>query len=292
MDKIIFAMPGNESVANKIALKLELPVGEMELRSFPDAETYVRLLSDVSKKEVIIVCTLYQPDSKLLPLYFLSKLLKDFGAEKITLMAPYLSYMRQDKRFHDGEAITSNYFASLISSFADELITIDPHLHRRNSMSEIYSIPCKVLHAAPLISNWITENIEMPLLVGPDSESEQWVKETAEKIKTPYIVLSKIRISDTEVKISVPEVEQFKQHTPVLIDDIISTARTMMVTAEHLSEAGLKPVTCIGVHGLFAGNAYNELLQAGVGKIITCNTIPHHTNKIDMSELIINSLKC
>lgn len=292
MDKIIFAMPGNESVANKIALKLELPVGEMELRSFPDAETYVRLLSDVSKKEVIIVCTLYQPDSKLLPLYFLSKLLKDFGAEKITLVAPYLSYMRQDKRFHDGEAITSNYFASLISSFADELITIDPHLHRRNSMSEIYSIPCKVLHAAPLISNWITENIEMPLLVGPDSESEQWVKETAEKIKTPYIVLSKIRISDTEVKISVPEVEQFKQHTPVLIDDIISTARTMMVTAEHLSEAGLKPVTCIGVHGLFAGNAYNELLQAGVGKIITCNTIPHHTNKIDMSELIINSLKC
>jgi ribose-phosphate pyrophosphokinase len=292
MDKIIFAMPGNESVANKIALKIELPVGEMELRSFPDAETYVRLLSDVSKKEVIIVCTLNQPDSKLLPLYFLSKLLKDFGAEKITLVAPYLSYMRQDKRFHDGEAITSNYFASLISSFADELITIDPHLHRRNSMSEIYSIPCKVLHAAPLISNWITENIEMPLLVGPDSESEQWVKETAEKIKTPYIVLSKIRISDTEVKISVPEVEQFKQHTPVLIDDIISTARTMMVTAEHLSEAGLKPVTCIGVHGLFAGNAYNELLQAGVGKIITCNTIPHHTNKIDMSELIINSLKC
>ncbi len=292
MDKIIFAMPGNESVANKIALKLELPVGEMELRSFPDAETYVRLLSDVSKKEVIIICTLYQPDSKLLPLYFLSKLLKDFGAGKITLVAPYLSYMRQDKRFHDGEAITSNYFASLISSFADELITIDPHLHRRNSMSEIYSIPCKVLHAAPLISNWITENIEMPLLVGPDSESEQWVKETAEKIKTPYIVLSKIRISDTEVKISVPEVEQFKQHTPVLIDDIISTARTMMVTAEHLSEAGLKPVTCIGVHGLFAGNAYDELLQAGVGKIITCNTIPHHTNKIDVSELIINSLNC
>ena len=201
MNRIIFAMPGNEIIANTIASKLQLPVGEMLLRSFPDAETYIRILSNVAKKEVIIISTLYQPDAKLLPLYFLSRLLKDEGAAKITLVVPYLSYMRQDKQFHDGEAITSAYFAALLSSFADELITIDPHLHRRNSMSEIYSIPCKVLHAAPLISAWIKDNIKMPLLVGPDSESEQWVAETAAKINTPFIVLNKTRISDTEVKI-------------------------------------------------------------------------------------------
>ncbi len=290
MDKIIFALPGNETIANTIADKLHFPVGEMVLRSFPDAETYVRVLSDVDGKNAILVSTLNQPDAKLLPLYFLAKLLKDLGAAKVTLIAPYLSYMRQDKRFHDGEAISSEYFATLLSSFADELITIDPHLHRRNSMSEIYTIPCKVLHAAPLISSWIKENIEMPLLVGPDSESEQWVAETAAKMNTPYIVLNKERISDTEVKISVPDVVQFKNHTPVLVDDIISTAKTMIVTAKHLSEAGLKPVTCIGVHGLFAGNAYEDLLKAGVGRIITCNTIPHLSNEIDVSDLIINSL--
>jgi ribose-phosphate pyrophosphokinase len=88
----------------------------------------------------------------------------------------------------------------------------------------------------------------------------------------------------------VPDVVQFKNHTPVLVDDIISTAKTMIVTAKHLSEAGLKPVTCIGVHGLFAGNAYEDLLKAGVGRIITCNTIPHLSNEIDVSNLIINSL--
>ena len=290
MDKIIFALPGNETIANTIADKLHFPVGEMVLRSFPDAETYVRVLSNVDGENAILVSTLYQPNSKLLPLYFLAKLLKDLGASKVTLIAPYLSYMRQDKRFHDGEAISSEYFATLLSSFADELITIDPHLHRRNSMSEIYTIPCKVLHAAPLISSWIKENIEMPLLVGPDSESEQWVAETAAKMNTPYIVLNKERISDTEVKISVPDVVQFKNHTPVLVDDIISTAKTMIVTEKHLSEAGLKPVTCIGVHGLFAGNAYEDLLKAGVGRIITCNTIPHLSNEIDVSNLIINSL--
>jgi len=290
MDKIIFAMPGNETIANAIADKLHFPVGEMVLRSFPDAETYVRVLSDVDGKNAILVSTLYQPDAKLMPLYFIAKLLKDLGAAKVTLIAPYLSYMRQDKRFHDGEAVSSEYFAELLSSFVDELITIDPHLHRRNSMSEIYTIPCKVLHAAPLISSWIKENIEMPLLVGPDSESEQWVAETAAKMNTPYIVLNKERISDTEVRISVPDVVQFKNYTPVLVDDIISTAKTMIVTAKHLSEAGLKPVTCIGVHGLFAGNAYEDLLKAGVGRIITCNTIPHLSNEIDVSNLIRNSL--
>lgn len=290
MEKIIFALPGNESITNNIAHELHLPVGEMILRSFPDEETYVRVLSNVSSKNVILVSTLYQPDSKLLPLYFLAKLLKDLGAARITLVSPYLSYMRQDKRFHDGEAITSEYFAALVSSFVDELITVDPHLHRRNSMAEIYTIPCKVLHAAPLISSWIKNNIEMPLLVGPDSESEQWVAETAAKMNTPYIVLNKERISDNEVKIAVPKVDQFKNHTPVLVDDIISTAKTMITTTKHLMDAGLKAVTCIGVHGLFAGDAYEDLLKTGAGQIITCNTIPHISNKIDVSDLIIGSL--
>lgn len=290
MEKIIFGLPGNETIARNISLKTEIPVGEMIFRHFPDEETYIRILSDVSGKEIILIATLYQPDSKFLGLYFLSRLLKDTGALKISLIVPYLAYMRQDKRFYTGEAITSEYFATLLSSFADELITIDPHLHRRNSMSEIYTIPCKVLHAAPLISGWIKKNIDMPLLVGPDSESEQWVAETAAKMNTPYIVLNKTRLSDTEVIISVPNVEQYKDYTPVLVDDIISTAKTMIVTIKHLKEAGLKPVTCVGVHGLFAGNAYDDLVKSGAGRIVTCNTIIHPSNEIDVTDLIINSL--
>jgi ribose-phosphate pyrophosphokinase len=290
MNKIIFALPGNEILAKNISKKMNIAIGNFTLRQFPDQETYIRLLTDVKSKEVIIIDTLYQPDTKFLTLYFLSKLLKDSGALKITLVTPYLSYMRQDKQFLEGEAITSKYFASLISTFTDELITIDPHLHRRKSMSEIYTIPCKVLHATLLISDWILKNIDMPLLVGPDIESEQWVAETASQMKTPYIVLEKIRISDNEVKISMPKTEQYKNHTPVLIDDIISTARTMIVTVEHLKEAGMKPAVCIGVHGLFSGNAYDDLLNSGAGKVITCNTIPHISNEIDVSDLIAGSL--
>lgn len=290
METIVFALPGNELLADKISSSLNATKGELVIRRFPDRESYVRVITDVKDKEVILVCTLHEPDEKLLQLFFLSKNLKDLGAKKIKLVAPYLAYMRQDKIFNAGEAVTSEYFAKLISSFADELITIDPHLHRRHSMSEIYSIPCSVLHASGLVSKYIKEEIENPLLIGPDSESEQWVSEVAKNAGAPFIVLQKERHGDKDVKVTVPQVEKVKDRTPVLVDDIVSTAHTMIETIKHLKKAKMKSPVCIGVHAVFAGNAYEELKSSGAKIVVTCNTIPHSSNKIDITELIIGNI--
>jgi ribose-phosphate pyrophosphokinase len=288
--KTIIPLQGNEALAGKIASAINAEVGEVSIRPFPDGETYVRILSDVKDKEVIIVATLHYPDDKLLPLYFLTSLLKDSGVKKITLVAPYLAYMRQDKKFQPGEAVTSGYFASLISTFADRLITIDPHLHRRHSMSEIYTIPCTVIHASSHISEYINKHIQNPLLIGPDAESEQWVSMVAKEAQAPFIILQKERLGDNSVKVSIPQVEQYRNHTPVLVDDIISTARTMIESVKHLSDLNMKPPICIGVHAVFAGRAYEDLLNSGVEKVITCNTIPHISNQIDLSQSIIEAL--
>jgi len=291
MRPIVFTLPGNELLAESITKEIKGERGEFILRQFPDEETYVRVLSNVKGKEVIIVCTLHQPDIKLLPLLFLCRLLRDLKVKSICLIAPYLAYMRQDKQFNPGEAVTSEYFATLLSSLVDRIITVDPHLHRRASMKEIYSIPCEVLHASGLISEWIKNNIPNALLMGPDSESEQWVSEVAKNANAPFIVLQKIRHSDSDVEISVPHVEKYKDHIPVLIDDIISTARTMIETVEHLKKAGMKPSVCIGIHAVFAGNSYEGLKKSGVSRVITCNTIIHESNAIDISGIIINVLK-
>ena len=290
MDTIVFALPGNEMLAKTIADSIKAELGEVVIRQFPDGETYVQVLSDVKNKKTIMVCTLARPDEKLLPLYFLSKTLKSLGAACTCLVAPYLAYMRQDKVFKRGEGVTSEYFASLISEFADTLITIDPHLHRRRSMSEIYSIPCDVLHASPLISKYISEHITNPLLIGPDAESEQWVSEVARNANAPFIVLEKTRLGDRDVKVTVPQVEKFKDHTPVLVDDIISTARTMIETVRHIKNAGMKSPVCIGVHAVFAGNSFEELKQSGVDKVVTCNTIPHSSNQIEITTLLAESI--
>jgi ribose-phosphate pyrophosphokinase len=244
----------------------------------------------VEEKEVIVVCTLHQPDAKLLPLLFLCSLLRDLKVKSICLVAPYLAYMRQDKQFNPGEAVTSEYFAKLLSSLVDRLITVDPHLHRRVSMKEIYSIPCEVLHADGLISKWVKKNVPNALLIGPDSESEQWVSEVAKNAGVPFIVLQKIRHGDRDVEVSVPQVEGYKNYTPVLVDDIISTARTMIETVGLFKKVGMKPPVCIGVHAVFAGNAYEDLRKSGVSQVVTCNTVLHESNAIDIGEIIIPHL--
>ena len=291
MDKaLFFALPGNEKLAADLAVLMGGDIGKLNIRHFPDGETYINVESNVLGTEIIIVASLHQPDDKFLPLYFLCKTLKELGAYSVKLVAPYLAYMRQDKRFKSGECISSDLFAHLFSTFIDELITIDPHLHRHHEMGEIYSIPAKVVHAAPLIAEWIKINIPDALLVGPDEESEQWVSAVAKDCEKPFIVLKKIRKGDKVVTIQVPDVSAWKNHTPVLVDDIISTARTMIETIGHLNKAGYKPSVCIGVHGIFAGNAFDELSKTGT-RIITCNTVPHQTNCIEVNKLIADAIK-
>lgn len=280
---LLFAYPGNERLAEMLIEETGYELGMLDFHHFPDGENLVRLGTEVKGQDIILLCSLDRPDEKAVSLMFFAQTAKELGAKSVGLIAPYLGYMRQDKRFHEGEAITSDIFASFISDHFDSLITVDPHLHRYKSLSEIYSIPTRVVHAADAIAEWIKNNIDAPVLIGPDSESDQWVSEVAQKAGAPYIILTKTRRGDKDVEVTVPDIEKYKSHTPVLVDDIISTARTMIATVEHLKKAGMAPPICIGVHAVFAGDAYDALKNSGVSSIVTCNTIQHSTNAIDLA---------
>ncbi|MFC1659107.1 ribose-phosphate diphosphokinase [Pseudomonadota bacterium] len=288
---IIFTFPEYKVLAKNIIKSTGYKLGEVTIREFPDKESFVQIHTEVKNKDVIILCGLDRPNEKAVSLIFLLSVCKQYGAKSAGLVAPYLGYMRQDKIFHKGELISSEIFGALLSKYMNWAITIDPHLHRHSKMSEVYSVPFKVLHAADLLSEWIKNNLKKVVLVGPDSESEQWVSSVAKKARVPFIVLQKVRRGDKDVKVSVPDVEKYKNYTPVLVDDIISTARTMVRTVEHLHKAKMKDPICIGIHAVFAGDGYEALTKAKVKKIITSNTITHKTNEIDVSELISDALK-
>src|SRR5690606_5480441 len=264
--------------------------GRCEIRRFPDDESYVRVLDDCRGRRTAILCSLNQPDDRILQLVFLAATLRELGAQSVGLIAPYLAYMRQDKRFHEGEAITSRLFAAQLSAQFDWLITVDPHLHRYRSLSEIYSIPHRLVHAAPLLSTWIQQHVERPLLIGPDSESAQWVEAVAHSAQAPFIVLDKIRSGDRDVMVSTPDVTRWSTHTPILVDDIISTGHTMLQTIAHLCGVGLPAPICIGVHGLFAEQADARLIAAGAARIVTTNSVPHASNAIDLSAALMAAL--
>jgi ribose-phosphate pyrophosphokinase len=291
MNPLVFSLPGNEAFSASLVRALDAEPGAVEIRRFPDGESYVRVISEVAGRACVVVATLDRPDDKILPLSFLATTLRELGASSLTLVAPYLAYMRQDRRFQPGESVTSACFARFLSGWFDALVTVDPHLHRRTALEEIYAVPCKTLHAAHLIARWIKEGVEKPLLIGPDSESEQWVVDVARKADAPWLVLRKERMGDRDVRVSVPDVERWLDRTPILVDDIISTARTMIATVGHLLRAGLKSPVCIGVHAVFAGTAYDDLRAAGAGQIVTCNTIPHESNRIDVCSLLAESMR-
>lgn len=283
---LLFSFGGHETLTTSL-LQNGYQQGKWEFRHFPDGESYVRVLSDVKGRKATILCSLNQPNDKILPLVFLSQVLKELGATSVELITPYLSYMRQDIRFHDGECITSRPFAKLLSGTVDRLITIDPHLHRYHALSEIYSIPAEARHAADIIAAWIRENVEKPLIIGPDAESRQWAEDMANKVGCPFTVLTKTRHGDKDVEVTIPQVEQWRDHQPVLVDDIISTARTMIETIKHLHSLKLADPVCIGIHAVFAEDAYATLQESGVKRIVTCNTITHESNAIDIAPLCI-----
>ena len=199
---LFIPMPGNEATARALARPLGAALGQLELRAFPDGETYLRFDGDLSGRSLAIVCTLDRPNEKILPLLFAAATARELGAIKVGLVAPYLAYMRQDRRFKPGEAVTSREIAQLLSNAFDWMVTVDPHLHRYSSLSEIYRIPTRVVHAASLMSEWIKANVPKPLIIGPDGESEQWVSTVAQDAGAPYAVLEKVRRGDREVEIS------------------------------------------------------------------------------------------
>jgi ribose-phosphate pyrophosphokinase len=287
---LLVIMPGNGAFGTRLASVLDAEIAELEHRRFPDGETYLRFVTAPQGRDVTILCTLDRPDNKVLALLFAAQTARELGARSVGLVCPYLAYMRQDRRFKPGEAVTSKLFATVLSAHFDWLVTVDPHLHRRSSLSQIYFVPAVVVHAAPLIAAWVGPSVERPVLIGPDAESEQWVRAVAEAAGAPHTVLTKVRRGDREVEVSVPELERWSSHTPVLVDDIVSTARTMIATLTHLAAAGARPAVCIAVHGIFAGDAYGDLKRAGATRVVTCNTIPHESNAIDVTDAMAEAV--
>ena len=285
MSPLLLAMPGNELMASLLAAKLSWPVETLELSRFPDGEAHVTIAGDLKGRSLAVVSSLDRPDTKLLPLVFAADAARDLGARKVGLVAPYLAYMRQDKRFRSGEAITAPSFARIISSAFDWLVTVEPHLHRVRALSEIYSIPTTVVHASTAIAAWVKQNVHAPLFVGPDAESAKWVAEAAAKADAPFTILEKRRTGDRSVEVRLKETAIGGDHTPVLCDDIVSTGTTMVEAISTVRRMTSREPLCIAVHALFAPGA-SEVLAQEKARMVTCNTVAHPTNRIDVSDLL------
>ncbi len=287
-NRLIFSLEPHP-LQQSLSEALGAEIGTFETRQFPDGESYLRIEQEVKDKRCVVVADLSHPNHKFLPLIFLLDTLRELGASNIGLVAPYLSYMRQDRRFIKGEALTSRLFAKILSSHVDWLVTVDPHLHRYNALSEIYSVPNKVVQGAPALASWLEGQKDL-LLVGPDSESEQWVADIAAQSGHPFVIGQKIRYGDRHVKVELPDISAYKGATAVIIDDVISSGQTIIECAKTLRHQNIDVIHCAAIHGILSEHSDKTLLQSGLASLVTSNTIPHETNTFDITGLLIEPI--
>lgn len=282
---LLFSL-NNHPLVESLSTAIAGQRGEFKTRRFPDGESYLRVSSAIENTPCVVIADLSHPDEKYLPLVFLLETLRELGASTVGLIAPYLSYMRQDRRFIDGEAVTSRIFARSLSQHIDWLVTVDPHLHRYHSLDEIYSVPSCVVQGAPALAHWLKAQSHL-LLVGPDSESEQWVSNIATFSKHPYVIGEKQRFGDRHVEVKLPDINPFRDRTAVIIDDVISSGQTILQCVKTLQSKGIEKIQCVAVHGIFADHCDKTLLASGLSQLVTSNTIPHTSNAIDITSQLI-----
>ena len=275
--------------ATRIGHSAGLEIKLIKRHRFPDGEIKLRLPALLAP-QVVILRSLQQPNEKLVELLLTAQTARTLGAQHLTLVAPYLAYMRQDIAFEPGEAVSQRLVGRFLATLFDALITVDPHLHRVASLHEAVPVAqAIVLSGAPLLSDLIATRRNKPLLVGPDAESAQWVAVAATRHGFDHAVCQKVRHGDHSVQLELPDMS-IAGRAVVLIDDVASTGQTAAQATHLLLAAGALSVDVAVTHALFAGDALPVLRSAGVGEIWSTDCIAHESNAISMAAPIAAAL--
>lgn len=278
----------HESAA-RIARAAGYPLVRIDRHRFPDGEIKLRLPPSLPD-QVVILRTLNDPNGKLVELLLAAQTARDLGARHLTLVAPYLGYMRQDVAFEPGESISQRIVGRFLAGLFDAVITVDPHLHRVATLQQAVPVAdAVVLSAAPLLSDLIAIQRPQALLVGPDEESKQWVARAAARHGFDHTVCHKVRHGDRAVKIALPDIPVAGRQV-VLLDDVVSTGHTLAQATRQLLAAGAASVDVTVTHALFVGDAWSMILDAGVREVWSTDCVKHASNAISMSRPIGEAL--
>jgi ribose-phosphate pyrophosphokinase len=286
---LVLGFPSYAQQARRLAQRAGLDYADIAVHRFPDGESLVRLPARLPP-QVIFCVSLDDPNSKLIELALAAQTALDLGARRLTLVAPYLCYMRQDVAFHPGEAVSQRIIGALLARHFDTLITVDPHLHRTAELKDAVPVRRAVtLSAAPVMTAWLRQRTDRPLLIGPDAESAQWVSVIAAASGLESGVARKERLGDRSVRVTLPDLPVAGR--PVaLIDDVASTGRSLEDAARQLVERGATSVSALVTHALFIDDALARLRAAGVSQICSTDSVPHATNGMSLDGLLAAAL--
>ena len=290
MNKLsVIAGKSSEDLARKLSKKIKANLVNSQIRVFPDGESKITLIGKISKKKSIVLQSIYPPvDSNLVQVLSLITKAKENSSEVIAVI-PYMGYARQDREFLPGEIVTMKVLGKLFKSAgASKIIVVDIH----SSIGlKYFSIKTKNVTAIPdLVGFFKKLSLKNPLIVSPDQGGKERAKEFAKEFNSDYIALKKTRDRKTgKVKIKTKNLE-VKNRDLILVDDIISTGGSIIKATQFLKKQKCKRIYVACTHALLMNDAEKKIKKAGVTSIISTNTIPGKTSKVDISKTIAKAI--
>jgi ribose-phosphate pyrophosphokinase len=289
MTEHLLAFDDEAVLATALAAALGVPCSIVQRHAFPDGETRLRL-PPMLPANVAVLRGLQQPNAKLTELLLAAAGAREGGVQRLTLVSPYLAYMRQDMAFTPGEVVSQRHLGRLLAAAFDSIVTVDPHLHRVATLDEV--VPGRqglALSAAPLLGRFVAQQLPAALLLAPDEEAGQWVRAAAAAAGLDHAVCHKQRSGDREVVVSLPDVA-VAGRAVVLLDDVASTGRTLVAAARGALAQGALSVDVAVIHGLFVGDALQQVRAAGVRHVWSSDCVPHASNAVSVVPLLAGAL--
>jgi ribose-phosphate pyrophosphokinase len=276
--------------AQRLADLLGIPCRPIEVRRFPDGESLVTAAP--TTPTAILYRSLDHPNDRLVELLLAVSALRDRGAARIILVAPYLGYMRQDAAFHPGEAVSQRVIGRLLAGCVDALVTVDPHLHRVHTLAEVVpGITAVTVSAAATLAETLRGDLPHDaILVGPDAESRPWVESVAAPLGLAVLVGTKHRLGDRQVELAIDGIECVCGRHVVLVDDVISSGATLLRCAALLQAAGAASIEACATHCLARPDDLHALVEGGIARVRSTDTVAGPTASIAIAPALAAAL--
>lgn len=287
MSVTLHAWRDESAQAARLADILGITPGYVNVHVFPDGELAPRVPAPAPT--TIVYRSLNNPNTKLVELLLAAEAWRRGGARRLILVAPYLPYMRQDKAFREGEPVSQRVITGLLDSIFDRILTVDPHLHRTQSLEELFGKgKCTHVHCADALGPYLRRTGADPnmLVIGPDIEAEPWVRRIADPLGLRYAILEKVRHGDTRVALSAPSGLAPAGRPVLLVDDILSTGHTLREAIVLLRRAGAGRLCVFVTHVLGGMSVVRDLIEAGADEVLSTDSCSHGAADIPLAGVL------